>query len=70
MEKWVVVNGKVFRLDRLVDNIYDALLLQRALTLTCDVHLKRFDNGKWAVYWRSKRENAERAFEVPPDTVS
>ena len=59
VEKWVVVNGKVYRLERVVDSIYDALLLQRTLSVTCEIHLKRTDDGKWVVYWRSKKENVE-----------
>lgn len=69
-EKWVVVNGKVFRLDRVVDNIYDALLLQRALAVTCEVHLRRTDDGRWVVYWRSKKENIECTLASQPETVS
>jgi hypothetical protein len=58
-DKWMVVNGRVFRLDRVVDEVSTALLLQRTLSVLCDVHLKRTDDGRWAVYWRSKRDNIE-----------
>jgi hypothetical protein len=59
-DKWVVVNGRVFRLERVVSEVSIALLLQRTLSVLCDVHLKRTDDGWWAVYWRSKRDNIER----------
>jgi hypothetical protein len=65
VDKWVVVNGKIYRLDRVLDNVYDALLLQRALVVTCDVHLTRTDGGKWAVYWRSKKEKVECTPKLP-----
>lgn len=57
--KWVVVNGRVFRLERVVDEVCTALLLQRTLSVLCDVHLKRTDDGRWAVYWRSKKDRIE-----------
>jgi hypothetical protein len=59
-EKWVVVNGRVFRLERVVDEVSTALLLQRTLSVLCDVHLKLTYDGRWAVYWRSKKDNIER----------
>jgi hypothetical protein len=58
-DKWLVVNGRVFRLERVVDEVSTALLLQRTLSVMCEVHLKRTDNGKWAVYWRSKKDKIE-----------
>ncbi|MHA2386965.1 MAG: hypothetical protein ACXAEE_12215 [Candidatus Thorarchaeota archaeon] len=58
-DKWAVVNGRVFRLERVVDEVSTALLLQRTLSVMCEVHLKRTDNGKWAIYWRSNKDNIE-----------
>jgi hypothetical protein len=58
-DKWVVVNGRVFRLERVVDEVSTALLLQRTLSVLCEVHLKRTDDGRWAVYWRSKKEGIQ-----------
>jgi hypothetical protein len=58
-DKWLVVNGRVFRLERVVDEVSTALLLQRTLSVMCEVHLKRTDNGKWAIYYRSKNDNNE-----------
>lgn len=58
-DKWVVVNGRVFRLERVVDEVGPALLLQRTLSVLCDVHLKRTDDGRWAIYWRSKKDSIE-----------
>ncbi len=57
--KWVVVNGRVFRLERVVDDVSTALLLQRTLSVMCEVHLKRTDDGRWAIYWRSKKDKIE-----------
>lgn len=48
-QEWIAVNGKVYRLDQIVDSIYDALL-QRIFSATCEVHLERADNGRWVVY--------------------
>ncbi|MHA2301598.1 MAG: hypothetical protein ACXACD_11645 [Candidatus Thorarchaeota archaeon] len=58
-DKWIVVNGRVFRLERVVDEVSTALLLQRTLSVLCEVHLKRTDAGRWAIYWRSKKDNIE-----------
>jgi hypothetical protein len=58
-DKWVVVNGRVFRLERVVNEVSTALLIQRTLSVMCEVHLKRTDNGKWAIYWRSKKDDIE-----------
>ena len=58
-DKWVVVNGRVFRLERVANEVSTALLLQRTLSVLCDVQLKPTDDGRWAVYWRSKKDNIE-----------
>lgn len=58
-DKWVAVNGRVFRLERVVADVSTALFLQRTLSVMCEVHLKRTDDGRWAIYWRSRKDRIE-----------
>jgi len=59
-DKWIVVKGQVFRLERVFNDVFGALLLQKELSKDRDTCLKRTENGKWAVYWRSKKKRIER----------
>nr|KXH75653.1 MAG: hypothetical protein AM324_05370 [Candidatus Thorarchaeota archaeon SMTZ1-83] len=58
-DKWIVVKGQVFRLERVFNNLFGALLLQKELSRTRETCLKRTGGGIWAVYWRPKKKRIE-----------
>ncbi|MFX1415679.1 MAG: hypothetical protein ACFFC0_02655 [Promethearchaeota archaeon] len=58
-DKWIVVKGQVFRLERVFNDVLGALLHQKELSQDRETCLKRTENGKWAVYWRSKKKRIE-----------
>ncbi|MFQ5833635.1 MAG: hypothetical protein ACE5H4_13085 [Candidatus Thorarchaeota archaeon] len=49
----------MFRLEQVFDDVFGALLLQKQLANEREVTLKRTEDGRWAVYWRSKKKRVE-----------
>jgi hypothetical protein len=58
-EKWKLVGGRVYRLEDIFDNMYDAALRAKELKEKNRVFLSKIDKKRWAVYYRPRDSNVE-----------
>ena len=54
IEKWRLVGGHVYRLSEVFANGKDAIHHARLLKEYRSVFVSRTDDGRWAVYWKTK----------------
>lgn len=60
IDKWRLVGGRVYRLSQLFENSFDAVAHAKDLKQQGNcVFLSKTNEGKWAVYWRSKTDTIE-----------
>ena len=57
-EKWLLVGGQVFRLERASMSLRDAIQLASNLSQQKQVVVKRSQADEWAVYWRHKKDRS------------
>jgi hypothetical protein len=54
VEKWLLLNGKMYRLVEVVNTRQEAESLANALMENCDVAISEMDDGKLGVYWKPR----------------
>jgi hypothetical protein len=54
VEKWLLLNGKMYRLVEIVNTRQEAESLANALMENCDVTISEMDDGKLGVYWKPR----------------
>jgi hypothetical protein len=54
VEKWLLLDGKMYRLVEVVNTRQDAENLASVLMENCDVTISAMDNGKLGVYWKPR----------------
>ncbi|MFX0044722.1 MAG: hypothetical protein ACFE8Z_02635 [Candidatus Hermodarchaeota archaeon] len=59
IEKWKVVGGRIYKLERAFESMLHAVELARRLKADRYVYLHRTDDGLWAVYWREKEQDTQ-----------
>ncbi|MHA2378044.1 MAG: hypothetical protein ACXADO_00090 [Candidatus Thorarchaeota archaeon] len=59
IEKWKVVGGQIYKLERTFESMLHAVELARRLKTDRYVYLHRIDDGLWAVYWREKEQDIQ-----------
>jgi hypothetical protein len=57
-EKWLLVGGQVFRLERASMNLRNALQLASDLSQEKQVVVRKSQADNWAVYWRHKKDRS------------
>ena len=57
-EKWLLVGGQVFRLERASLSLREAIRLASILSQEKQVVVKRSQADEWAVYWRHKKDRS------------
>ena len=57
-EKWLLVGGQVFRLERASLSLREAIRLASILSQEKQVVVKRSHADEWAVYWRHKKDKS------------
>ena len=57
-EKWLLVGGQVFRLERASMNLREAIQLASDLSQERQVVVRKSQAEKWAVYWRHKKNRS------------
>ena len=55
-EKWLLVGGQVFRLERASMKLREALQLASDLSQEKQVVVRKSQADKWVVYWRHKKD--------------
>lgn len=59
IEKWKVVGGHIYKLEKIFESMLHAVELARRLKADRYVYLHRTDDGLWAVYWREKEPDTQ-----------
>jgi len=57
-EKWLLVGGQVFRLERAFMSLRAAIQLASNLSQENQVVVKRSQADEWAVYWKHKKDRS------------
>ena len=57
-EKWLLVGGQIFRLERASMSLREAIQLASNLSQEKQVVVKRSKADEWAVYWRHKKDKS------------
>ncbi|NOR39066.1 MAG: hypothetical protein GQ580_05725 [Candidatus Thorarchaeota archaeon] len=57
-EKWLLIGGQVFRLERASMSLRKAIQLASSLSQEKQVVVKRSQADEWAVYWRHKKDGS------------
>ena len=57
-EKWLLVGGQVFRLERASMSLREAIQLASDLSQERQVVVKKGQLDKWVVYWRHKKDRS------------
>jgi hypothetical protein len=57
-EKWLLVGGQVFRLERASMSLREAIQLASSLSQQKLVVVKKSQVDEWAVYWRHKKDRS------------
>jgi len=52
LEKWLLIEGKVYKLVDTYSDEQEALDLALALKENCHTTIHKLKDGKWGVYWR------------------
>ncbi|MFW9958549.1 MAG: hypothetical protein ACFFCT_10810 [Candidatus Odinarchaeota archaeon] len=54
-DKWLLLEGKMYKLVDIVENKQEAENLALALQENCDVAISEMEDGKLGVYWKPRR---------------
>ena len=54
VEKWLLFDGKMYKLVDIVDNKQEAENLALILKENCDVTISEMEDGKLGVYWKPR----------------
>ena len=57
-EKWLLIGGQVFRLERASMSFREAIQLASNLSQEKQVVVKKSQVDEWAVYWRHKKDRS------------
>ncbi|MHA1588729.1 MAG: hypothetical protein ACTSV9_08155 [Candidatus Thorarchaeota archaeon] len=57
-EKWLLVGGQVFRLERASMSLREAIQLASSLSQQKLVVVKKSQVDEWALYWRHKNDRS------------
>ncbi|MGY5861486.1 MAG: hypothetical protein RTU09_03865 [Candidatus Thorarchaeota archaeon] len=55
-EKWLLVGGQIFKLERASMNLREAIQLASDLSQERQVVVKKSQTDEWVVYWRHKND--------------
>jgi hypothetical protein len=53
-EKWLLLDGRIYKLVDIVDNRQDAENLAIVLKENCDVAISKMHDGKFGIYWKPR----------------
>ncbi len=53
-DKWLLLDGKVYKLADIVDSQQEAENLALVLQENCDVAISEMEDGKLGVYWKPR----------------
>jgi hypothetical protein len=53
-EKWLLLDGRIYKLVDIVDNRQDAENLAIVLKENCDVAISIMHDGKFGIYWKPR----------------